>query len=188
VIPRRTIAAARGALGAAGCALSLLLLTPDAVGADAPAPASAAAPQARPLAADPALEAEVMRIAADLRCLVCQNETIAASHADLAVDLRQQVRSQLQAGRNEAQIKDYMVQRYGDFVLYRPRVKPLTWLLWIGPFVLLAGMLLWYVRLLRRRAANPPPPLTAADHARAQALLVGGTDEPRRARAEERPR
>jgi cytochrome c-type biogenesis protein CcmH len=133
------------------------------------------APQARPLAADPALEAEVMRIATDLRCLVCQNETIAASNADLAVDLRQQVREQLRAGRSEAQIKDYMVERYGDFVLYTPPVKPLTWLLWLGPFGLLAGMLAWYVRLLRRRAALAPPPLSADEHARAQALLAGDT-------------
>ncbi|MEO7245995.1 MAG: cytochrome c-type biogenesis protein [Rubrivivax sp.] len=179
----------RRALGAAGCALSLLLST-NAVGADEPAPTPGAVPQARPLAADPALEAEVMRIAADLRCLVCQNETIAASNADLAVDLRQQVRVQLQAGRSEAQIKDYMVQRYGDFVLYRPPVKPLTWLLWLGPFVLLAGMLVWYVRLLRRRAASAPPPLSAAEHARAQALLAGpgvGTDDAAPARAAERP-
>ncbi len=123
-------------------------------------------------AADPALEAEVMRIATDLRCLVCQNETIAASNADLAVDLREQIRTQLKAGRNQEQILDYMVQRYGDFVLYRPPVKPLTWLLWGGPFVLLVAMLVMLWRLLsRRRAAGAPPPLTDAERERAQQLL-----------------
>ena len=83
----------------------------------------ATAQEARPRAEDPVLEAQVMRISEELRCLVCQNETIAASHADLAVDLRQQIRLKLQQGQSEAQILDFMVQRYGDFVLYRPPVK-----------------------------------------------------------------
>lgn len=132
----------------------------------------ASAQVAQPMAADPALEAEVLRIATDLRCLVCQNETIAASNADLAIDLREQIRTQLKAGRDEAQILDYMVQRYGDFVLYRPPVKPLTYLLWGGPFVLLIAMLVMLWRLLsRRRAAGPPPPLSDAERARAQQLL-----------------
>ena len=134
--------------------------------------AAAPAQEARPLAEDPVLEAEVMRIAHELRCLVCQNETIAASHADLAVDLRAQIRSQLREGKSEREILDYMVQRYGDFVLYRPPVKPTTWLLWAGPFVLLAGMLLMLWRLLkRRRAQAAPAPLTEAEHRRARALL-----------------
>jgi cytochrome c-type biogenesis protein CcmH len=93
----------------------------------------AAAQEARPRAEDPVLEAQVMRISEELRCLVCQNETIAASHADLAVDLRQQIRLKLQQGQSEAQILDFMVQRYGDFVLYRPPVKSSTWLLGAGP-------------------------------------------------------
>lgn len=112
----------------------------------------AAAQTSRPLADDPALEAEVMRIAADLRCLVCQNETIAASHADLAVDLRAQVRKQLREGRSADQIRDYMVQRYGDFVLYRPPVRGTTALLWFGPAVLLVGGVLVLVLVLRRRS------------------------------------
>ena len=94
----------------------------------------AAAKEAQPMAEDPVLEAKVMRIAEELRCLVCQNETIAASHADLAVDLRKQIRQKLQQGQSEQQILDFMVQRYGDFVLYRPPVKSSTWLLWGGPF------------------------------------------------------
>jgi len=139
--------------------------------------AAAPAQEARPLAEDPALEAEVQRISHELRCLVCQNETIAASNADLAKDLRDQIREQLKAGKSEAEILDYMVQRYGDFVLYRPPVKPSTWLLWGGPFVLLALMLALGWRFLRRRAAEaPPPPLTDEEHRRAQALL--GSEKP----------
>jgi cytochrome c-type biogenesis protein CcmH len=138
----------------------------------APAPAATAGPQARPLAEDPVLEAEVLRIAHELRCLVCQNETIAASHADLAVDLRNQIRQQLRAGRSEREILDYMVQRYGDFVLYRPPVKPITWLLWGGPFVLLVAMLatLWHL-LRRRRAEAPERDLSDDERRRARALL-----------------
>ena len=130
-----------------------------------------AAQTARPLAADPALEAEVMRIAHELRCLVCQNETIAASNADLAVDLRGQIREQLRAGRSEREILDFMVQRYGDFVLYRPPVKPLTWLLWGGPFVLLAVMLVALWRVINQRRRQVPAPLTDADRRRASELL-----------------
>jgi cytochrome c-type biogenesis protein CcmH len=134
--------------------------------------ALAGAQQARPMAADPVLEAEVMRISGELRCLVCQNETIAASHADLALDLRAQVRSQLQQGRSEREILAYMEQRYGDFVLYNPRVKPTTWLLWGGPFVLLVTMLTVLWRLLRRRRALPEAAaLSAEDQLRARSLL-----------------
>lgn len=130
----------------------------------------AAAQEARLRAADPALEAQVMRIAEELRCLVCQNETIAASHADLAVDLRQQIRLKLQQGQSEAQILDFMVQRYGDFVLYRPPLKRSTWLLWAGPFVLLGvALLVLGVNIRRRRQA--PPPLQADENERLRRLL-----------------
>lgn len=133
---------------------------------------AAPAQVARPMAADPVLEAEVLRIGAGLRCLVCQNETIAASNAELALDLRAQIREQLKAGRSEAQILDYMAQRYGDFVLYTPRVKPITYLLWGGPFVLLFVMLglLWHL-LRRRRQVVETPPLSAAERERALDLL-----------------
>jgi cytochrome c-type biogenesis protein CcmH len=139
--------------------------------------AAVPAQQAAPRAADPALEAQVLRIADELRCLVCQNETIAASNADLAVDLRQQIRSQLQQGRSEAQIRDFMVQRYGEFVLYRPPVKGSTWALWAGPFVLLlaaAGALVATIRRRRREAAAPPP-LDAAERERLRQLLGDGS-------------
>ena len=134
--------------------------------------AGAAAKEAAPAAANPALEARVMAISEELRCLVCQNQTIADSHADLAVDLRNQVRTKLLAGESERQIKDFMVERYGDFVLYRPPLKATTVLLWIGPFALLAlgAFALW--RAIRQRAqrlATAAP--SDADLARARRLL-----------------
>jgi cytochrome c-type biogenesis protein CcmH len=94
---------------------------------------------------DPALEVRVQALAAELRCLVCQNQSLADSHAELALDLKRQVREQLRAGRSERQVLDYMTERYGDFVLYRPPVKPTTWLLWAGPalLVLAGASLLW---------------------------------------------
>ena len=116
------------------------------------APMPAAAREAAPATADPVLEAHVMRISNELRCLVCQNETIAASHADLAVDLRNQVREMLRQGRSEAEIMSYMTDRYGDFVRYRPAVKPTTWVLWYGPAALLVGGVAALVLVLRRRS------------------------------------
>lgn len=107
--------------------------------------------EAAPATADPVLEARVMKVSSELRCLVCQNETIAASHADLAVDLRNQVREMLRAGKSEREVFDYMTARYGDFVLYRPPLKSVTALLWFGPPLLLGGGLLTLWLLLRRR-------------------------------------
>jgi cytochrome c-type biogenesis protein CcmH len=131
----------------------------------------AVAQEARPLADDPVLEARVMRIAEELRCLVCQNETIAGSHADLAVDLRKQIRQKLQQGQSEAQILDFMVQRYGDFVLYRPPLKSSTWLLWGGPFLLLGVALLALALNIRRRRSLASAPLQGDEAARARRLL-----------------
>ena len=107
--------------------------------------------EAAPASADPALEARMMAISSELRCLVCQNQTIADSHAELAVDLRAQVREMLQAGKTNAQITDYMTARYGDFVLYRPPFKAITALLWIGPAAMvLIGLGALFVVLRRR--------------------------------------
>lgn len=133
--------------------------------------AAHAAGTATPAFADPALEARVMAIAVELRCLVCQNENIAASHAELAVDLRMQIREQLQAGRSQQQILDFMAERYGEFVLYRPLLKAQTVLLWAGPFVLLllGGYALF--KQARSRPESVDAEWTAADLARAQQLL-----------------
>jgi cytochrome c-type biogenesis protein CcmH len=103
-------------------------------------------------AAEPELEKQMLRISAELRCLVCQNQTIADSNADLAVDLRNQVRDMLRQGQSEKQIIDYMTARYGDFVLYRPPIKGSTFLLWFGPTVLMVVGLATLVLVLRRRS------------------------------------
>jgi cytochrome c-type biogenesis protein CcmH len=126
--------------------------------------------EAQPMADDPVLEAQLLHIAEELRCLVCQNETIAASNADLAVDLRKQIRLQLQQGRTQEQILDFMVQRYGDFVLYRPPLKGSTWLLWGGPFVLLVAALAALALNIRRRRGKAAP-LRAEEAERARKLL-----------------
>ena len=112
----------------------------------------AGAAEAQNTAADPALEANVLAISAELRCLVCQNQTIADSHADLAIDLRRQVRDMLTAGQSERQIIDFMTARYGDFVLYRPPVKSTTALLWFGPGLLMFGGLAGLLWVLRKRS------------------------------------
>lgn len=114
--------------------------------------AGVAAKEAIPEAADPALEAHMVRIASELRCLVCQNQTIADSNAPLAADLRRETRELLQQGKSDAEVIAYMTQRYGDFVLYRPPLRATTLFLWFGPALLLAigGAVL--VMVLRRRS------------------------------------
>lgn len=109
------------------------------------------AKEAAPVAEDPVLEARMLRIATELRCLVCQNQTIADSHAELAVDLRNQVKVMLKRGDSDQMIIDYMTARYGDFVLYRPPLKGTTYVLWFGPALLLLGGLGALVLVLRRR-------------------------------------
>ncbi|MGS1110144.1 cytochrome c-type biogenesis protein [Achromobacter anxifer] len=114
----------------------------------------------------------VNEIATELRCLVCQNESIAASRADLAVDLRRQIRQQLDAGKSEAEILAYMEARYGDFILYRPRLKAATLLLWFGPAALLAaGLAALALTLRRRRMRQDRPALTPQERQAADALL-----------------
>ena len=130
---------------------------------------------------DPVLENRVIGLTSELRCLVCQNQSLADSHADLAIDLKDEVRSQMRAGKTDAEIRDYMVARYGDFVLYDPPFKRSTLLLWAGPFALLLLGLLGlaaYVRNRRRRLQQGELP--AIDQARAEALLRGQSgSEPR---------
>ena len=123
-------------------------------------------------AADPALETRVQAVAAELRCLVCQNQSLADSHAELALDLKNQVREQLRAGRTPEQVLAYMTERYGDFVLYRPPLKATTLLLWLGPALLLLSLALALWRgLARERRVVEAPPLSAQDSQRAAALL-----------------
>jgi cytochrome c-type biogenesis protein CcmH len=141
--------------------------------------AFAQAAEAPPAAADPAVEKRLMDLAEELRCLVCQNQSLADSNADLAVDLRNEVRSQIQAGKSDAEIRAWLTQRYGDFVLYRPPVKATTILLWVGPFVLLVGGLLGLLVALRRRRARVAlPALTDEERARAEALLGAESGPP----------
>ena len=122
------------------------------------------------LAQDPALERRVTNLAHEMRCLVCQNQTIAESNAPLAVDLRNQIREQLAAGKSERDVVDFMVARYGDFVLYRPPLKATTLVLWVGPFVFLIAGFYFLARFLRRRDVSVPR-LSADDRARAAKLL-----------------
>lgn len=140
-------------------------------------PVAGWAKEAQPVADDPELEKRVMALAEDLRCLVCQNETIAGSHAPLAVDLRQQIREQMRAGKSNQEIIAFMTERYGDFVLFRPPVKATTYLLWFGPFALLiVGLVVQYIYLKRRRerAAREQQPLSEAERKRVEALLGDG--------------
>lgn len=116
------------------------------------APLAARSEEAKPVAADPVLEQRMINLSQNLRCLVCQNESLAGSRADLAKDLRQEIREQMSAGKNDQQVIEYLTQRYGDFVLYKPPMKPVTWLLWFGPFVLLAGSIAGFYLYLKRRA------------------------------------
>ncbi len=131
---------------------------------------SGTAKEAAPAADDPVLEKRVTGLAAELRCLVCQNQTLADSNAPLAVDLRNQIREQLKGGASERDVIDFLVARYGDFVLYRPPLKATTLALWGGPFVFLAlGLILLFRRIARRRSAAPE--LSAAERERAAKLL-----------------
>jgi cytochrome c-type biogenesis protein CcmH len=126
------------------------------------------------MAEDPKLEARLVDISQELRCLVCQNESLASSHAELADDLRQEVRELIRSGKSDQEIKDFLVARYGDFVLYRPEVKPLTWVLWFGPFALLL-MAAIFLGLYLRQRRNLAAPAVLSDEARERAkqLLKG---------------
>jgi cytochrome c-type biogenesis protein CcmH/NrfF len=138
--------------------------------------------EARPVAEDPALEARVSKLSQELRCLVCQNQTLEDSHAPLAIDLKNQVRDMLAEGRSESEVVQYLVARYGDFVLYRPPLKATTLLLWIGPLLLLAISLFALLHHIRRsggeRAADTDIDAEAARRADAMLGLIPGKDSP----------
>ncbi len=136
---------------------------------------------AQPLPEDPVANKRAVQLAEQLRCLVCQNQSIAESNAELAVDLRRQIREQIGQGRSDAEIVDFMVERYGDFVLYRPPFKATTLLLWFGPPLLLLlgiGVLVRYLRERRKRIELQP--LTEDERRQAQLLLSGGTEGERK--------
>lgn len=132
----------------------------------------AIANEAAPLADDPVTEQRLISISEEMRCLVCQNESLAGSRSDLANDLRREIRILIKEGKSDDQIRSFMVERYGDFVLYRPPVKPVTWLLWIGPFVILGLGIVGLLMYLRRRNSSVPTiALTDADNQKIDAML-----------------
>ncbi len=133
---------------------------------------AAIAREAAPMAADLEVEKRMVAISEELRCLVCQNESLSGSHAELAQDLRREIRTMIGEGKTDKEILDFMVARYGDFVRYRPPMKPTTWLLWGGPFLLMAGGIAALIIFLRRRVReNTNPELSEEEHRRAAALL-----------------
>jgi len=155
------------------CVASLLVLS--AMSGLAPAQAREAAL----LAEDPLVEKRLIHISEELRCMVCQNESLASSRAELANDLREEVRKLIREDRSDSQIKEYLVTRYGDFVLYKPEVKPLTWVLWFGPFLLLVLAIVGMAYYLRQRqsAQNSRSTLSDEDRRKVQEILKSG-DKP----------
>ncbi len=146
--PRKRTSDARGGPGCFKQALASLLLVLSL---------GVHAGEAQPNAEDPVIEQRLVKMAEDLRCLVCQNESLAGSHAELAADLRREIREQMKAGKSDKEIIAYLTERYGDFVLYRPPFKPVTYLLWLGPLLFLGmGAGIWYLTLRKRRAVKAP--------------------------------
>ncbi len=134
------------------------------------------AAQAVPLADDPEMQARMKRLEYELRCLVCQAESIAESHSEFAQDIRREVARMMKEGMSDQEIRQFLVDRYGDFILFRPPVKSTTMLLWAGPLLLLSiGVVVIGVILLRRRRTEAGAPrLSEEDHRRASALLTAG--------------
>lgn len=126
---------------------------------------------------DPDQRARYETLLEELRCLVCQNQSLADSHAELAQDLRDEVYTMVVAGKDKQAVTDFMIARYGDFVLYKPPMKLTTWLLWFGPALLLLGAILIVRRTTRTRTGASPPPLTAEQRAQARALIESKPDQ-----------
>lgn len=157
------VLAQQSALALRRCFLGLLL-------ALAIQPAGAAEGMAQPLG-DPVVEARVNKLAEELRCLTCMGQSIADSHSSFSIDMKREIRDMISAGKNDKEIMDFMVQRYGDFVLYRPPVKSTTWVLWGGPFVLLILSLIFLLAKLRKRGSQAVVALTESEHLQAASLL-----------------
>ena len=138
--------------------------------------APAQAKEAALLAEDPVLEKRLIHISEELRCMVCQNESLASSRAELANDLREEVRKLIREDKSDSQIKEYLVTRYGDFVLYKPEVKPLTWVLWFGPFLLLILAVMGMAYYLRQRQSvqTSQSVLSDEDRRKVQEILKSG--------------
>ena len=127
---------------------------------------------------DPVIEQRLAKLSHELRCLQCQNQTLADSPAGLATDMRNEIRAQMKAGKSDEEIKAFLTQRYGDFILYKPRVTYTTYLLWFGPFVLLlGGLYVLYVYIKQRRDMIPEQPLSADERRRAEELLAASRKE-----------
>ena len=136
----------------------------------------AVAKEAQPTGDDPAVEQRLHKLSQELRCLVCQNETLADSRADLAEDLRREIREQIKAGKSDKEIIAFLTARYGQFILYRPQVTPTTYLLWFGPFVLLlGGLFLLFTYIKQRRDLVAEKPLSADERRRAEELLASAS-------------
>jgi cytochrome c-type biogenesis protein CcmH len=142
----------------------------------AAAAATAQSKEAEPSAKEPLIEQRLIHISEELRCLVCQNESLASSRAELANDLREEVRLLIRQDKSDVAIKAYLVERYGDFVLYRPEVKPLTWLLWFGPFALLLCGVVGMVLYVRQRQAVQKlvQPMSEKERDQVRVLLKNG--------------
>ena len=128
---------------------------------------------AQPVTDDAVVEQRLAELTKELRCLQCQNETLAESRAGLAEDLRREIREQIKAGKSDQEIIAFLTERYGQFILYRPRVTPVTYLLWFGPFILLlAGLAVLFRYIKQRRDSIKEQPLSADEHRRAEELLA----------------
>ena len=147
--------------------LLLSLITPSAV---------AQVRRPEPVKDDPALEQRLNKLSQELRCLVCQNETLADSRADLAEDLRDEIRQQMKAGKSDQEIIAFLTDRYGQFILYRPQVTPTTYLLWFGPFILLLiGLAVLFYYIKQRRDQIAEQPLSSEERRRAEEMLQSGS-------------
>lgn len=155
------------------CVLILFLALTSPVWASDPTnPPAAASPTAQPLFADVAIEARLMHLSRELRCVVCQNEALSDSPADLAESMREEIRGLIRAGKTDQEVMDFLTARYGDFVLFRPPFKPLTYLLWVGPFVFLGfGAVVWFFALRSRRTFQKSAPVSGEQIAAAARLL-----------------
>lgn len=155
-------------------AVALVLMGPLMAWADEAtqaAPAAAGPSMAQPIFADREIEERLRRLSGDLRCVVCQNEALSDSPADLAESMRQEIRDLMRGGMTDQQVVDFLVARYGDFVLFRPPFKPLTYLLWFGPFLFLGiGVLIWLLTLRERRSFKSEP--VSSEHIAAAARLL----------------